>query len=392
MEVAAAHLSDIQSSSQATGLFKGWRDINVAAEIGGTITHVAVEEGSRVKQGQLLVELDHVQLDAQAASTQAQLDGARAQLALTKSATRPQQLAQAEAALSQAQATLDLAQKNYRRQQELYAAGVISKSVLDAAELQLKQAQAGFDAAQEQVSLAKEGARVEDIQAAEAAVRGLEAALVIAKENQRKAFVKAPFAGKVTKVIPEEHEMVAPGTVLLGLVDDSVMELTVGVNAEVVAKLRIGAPVQVAVEALGEEVRGTVSAIGVKGDDVTGTFPVKLAVANKTGRVLSGMVGNATLPLVTKHGVLVLPREVVLFQKDGTYVMVVEQGPQGSIARSRKVELGLDAGSFVEVKSGLKVGDQVIVTGMKNAYDGDPVKVTATREMALPDATADGSP
>jgi multidrug efflux pump subunit AcrA (membrane-fusion protein) len=385
VETSAARLGTIQASSQATAMFKGWRDITLTAEISGILTKVNVDDGARVKQGQLLAELDHTQLDANVASTQAQLDGARAQLAQAKTATRPQQLAQAEAALSQAQAALDLAKKNFQRQLELFKADVISKAALDAAETQQKQAQGAFDAAQQALSLAHEGARAEDIQSAEAVVHGLEAALTIAKDTQRKAFIKAPFAGRVSKVFPKQHEMVAAGTPVLGLVDDSVMELTVGVAGDIIAKLAVGAPASVHVEALTSDVKGKVSALGIKGDDVSGTFPVKLAVANPEARLLSGMVGTVTLPLATRTNVIVLPRDVVQFMKDGTNVMLAESSGGKTVARSRKVELGLDAGKYVEIKSGLAVGDTVIVTGMKSVFDGDEVNVTATKEMQLPE-------
>jgi HlyD family secretion protein len=388
VETANVRLGDLQASSSATALLEGCRDISVAAEIGGTISRLYVDDGSRVKQGQLLAELDHTQLDANVASTQAQLDGARAQLAIAKSATRPQQLAQAEAALSQAQAGLDLAQKNYDRQQELFKAGVISKAAIDAAETQLKQAQSGYDAAAQAVSLAKEGARVEDVQAAQAAVHGLEAALTIAKDTQRKAYMKAPFAGQVTKVIPEEHEMVAAGTVVMGIVDDSQMELTVGVNGEVIPKLALGQPVEIAIEALATTVKGKVKAIGVKGDSVSGTFPVKLALDNAGGKLLSGMVGTVTLPTAAKRNVIVVPREVVLFMKDGTYVMLAVTEGGKTLARSRKVEVGLDAGQYLEIKSGISAGDELIVTGMKNVFDGDSINVTAKRELELPQIAA----
>lgn len=389
VETAIVSVGDVQASSLATALLEGQRDITIAAEIGGTIARLYVDDGSRVKAGQLLAELDHTQLDANVASTQAQLDGARAQLAIAKSATRPQQLAQAQAALDQAQAALDLAQKNYDRQLELFQAGVISKAAIDAAETQLKQAQSAYDAARQALSLAKEGARTEDIQAAQAVVDGLAAALTIARDAQRKAYIKAPFSGQVTSVLPEEHEMVAPGQALMGIVDDSKMELAVGVSGEIITKLAVGQQVDVAIEALNGSVSGKVKAIGVKGDAVSGTFPVKITLDNTNGRLLSGMVGSVTLPTATKRGVIVLPRDAVLYMKDGTYAMVAVNEGGRTVARSRKIEIGLDAGQFLEIKSGLAAGEELIVTGMKSVFDGDPVKVTAKRELELPRLAAE---
>jgi RND family efflux transporter MFP subunit len=394
VEVAKVRTGRVSSAAHSSGLFRGWRDITLSAEIGGTVARVLAQDGARVKDGQLLVELDHTQLDAQVESTRAQLDGARARLAMVQTATRPQQLAQAEAALAQAAAALELAKKQYARQQQLYEAGVISKAALDSAEAQLSQAQAAYDTAAEAVSLAKEGARKEDIQAAQAVVKQLEAALTLAEDQARKALIKAPFAGKVTQVLPKEHEMVAPGTPVLGLVDDSRMEVIVGVNAETVAKLEVGRKVTVRVEALDAEFAGKVEALGVKGDTDTGSFPIKLSVVNADRRILSGMTAEVTLPTVSHDNVIVLPREVVLFQQEGARVMVrsteqptgaAGQAQAGDVARSREIKLGLDAGAFVEVVQGLKVGEEVIVTGMKDVFDGTPIRVVATREMPLPE-------
>jgi HlyD family secretion protein len=377
-------LGDIQSSSTATALFKGIRDVTLSAESSGNISKILVTEGSRVKTGQLLVELDHVQQDAQLASTQAQLDAARTRLDVARSAVRPQELAQAEAGLSQAQAALDLADKNLKREQKLYASGVTARVVLDAAESQYKQAQAGYETAQQAVSLAKEGARSEDIKAAEATVRQLEAAVKQVADLRQKAFIKAPFAGKVTKVDPEEHEMLAAGMPVLGLVDNSTMELTIGVSSDVVTKIKQGQAVKVSVESLGRKFSGNVKAIGVKGDDVTGTFPVKINVTNKDESLLAGMTGEVELPLVAHKNVVILPRAAVLFQTKGAFVMVRE----GQVAKSREIKTGLESGTFIEITQGLKEGDEVIVVGMKNVFDGTAIKIVKTQELELPASAA----
>lgn len=378
--LATVRAGDIQTSARATSVFLGWRDVTLAAEVGGTVLRIPHDEGSKVAQGELLLELDHTQLDAQLASTQAQLDAARAQLTEIRDATRPQQLAQAEAALSQASAALDLAQKTYIQVQELYDAGVVARSQLDAAEAGLAQAQAAYDAAAQQVSLAREGARAEQIEMVEAQVRGLEAALVMVQDQRDSAFVTAPFGGKLAVVYPEEHEMVGPGAPLLSLVDDSVLELTVGVDDTAVAVLELGHVVQITVDALGLSVQGHISSIGVKADEASGLFPVKLTVPNEDGKVLAGMVGTVALPLETRRDVIVLPREVILFQRGEAMVMVRD----GEHARSLKVELGLESETHVEIVSGLSAGDELICVGQQNVFDGDLIEITNTCELPLP--------
>jgi len=386
VETATVHTGDIQAQYKATAVFQGWRDIVLSTEIGGTVQAIQVDEGDAVRKDELLIEIDHTQLDAQVLSTQAQLDAARAQLAEISNATRPQQLAQAEAALSQAEAALELADKELARQQQLYEAGVTARAQLDAAEAAHTQAQAAYNAAAEQLSLAKEGARTEQVQAVEAQVRGLEAALAIAQDQRDSALITAPFTGKAAILYVDEHEMIGPGAPLLAIVDDSMMELTVGVDDLTIGRLEVGQELRIEVEALTNFAQGYISSIGVKADEVSGTFPVKLAVENPDGQILSGMVGNAFLPVAAHRDVVIVPRSVLQFSGGKSYVFVVVQ----ERANHRGIETGIDDGTFVEVLSGLEAGEELIVKGQHNVSDGNRILVVNTVEMEMPTVQQDG--
>jgi len=205
---------DLLLSVSASGTVEAISLVDVRSRATGQVRTVLVEEGDRVRSGQVLVEIDDP--DARAAvetargalvAAEARLSEAQAQVTVTRSATatairqaeanvaaararlaqaqgsRPEEIAQAEEAVRQAQATEALAKQNLARQEQLFNEGFVSRSALDQARSQYDVAASQLRAAQTRLAQVRAGGSAEDVEIARAQLRQTEAQLVEARNG-----------------------------------------------------------------------------------------------------------------------------------------------------------------------------------------------------------------
>lgn len=247
------------------------------------------------------------------------------------------------ARLEQAQAAFDAARANNERMRSLFDEGAVSRQQWEQAELQQTQAAVALD---------------------------------LARSALADTTIVAPFDGAVTSLAVEAGETASPGVPLLTVVDPSRLYLEGSVSdthAPLIARDR---EVRVEIEALpGRTFSGRIESIAAAADSQRRTFPVRIALPDPPPGLRAGMFARAILPLERSEGALLVPVEAVLGQDGERHLYVVE----GKVARRRKVETGLSDGVMVEVRSGLREGERVVVAGQQYLKDGAPVE------------TADGS-
>lgn len=144
---------------------------------------------ARLQQAQATTDATDASVNAQVKSAQAALDAAKSRLAIMRSGARTQEQAQAKNAVELAQATYDNDKANYDRLKRLFDDKAVSQSTLDNASTKLKISQAQLNSAQEQYDLVKEGARKEEIDAAESAVQQAQEGVTTAKANLKQVDV-----------------------------------------------------------------------------------------------------------------------------------------------------------------------------------------------------------
>ncbi len=174
------------------------------------IVRILVQEGDRVKQGQLLAELDATRLQASADRAAADAEAARNTLARLRNGSRPQEIAQARAAVAAAVATEANARVTYARFAKLAVISAESLLDRDNAEQALKVASANRDSAEQALALAVEGPRWEDVKVAEAQLRSAEAAEVYTRRQLADARLYAPADGTIEDRVLEVGDMASP--------------------------------------------------------------------------------------------------------------------------------------------------------------------------------------
>lgn len=194
-------------------------DAQLGFKIPGRVTERLVSEGQRIATGQLIARLDDAEQKEQLALRRAELAGAEAMLAELEAGSRPQEIAAAEAAVRSAEADRDRAKLDFTRSEELRTKDVISSRDFEAAQAQLKVAEARVTEAAERLKLIKAGPRAESIQQARARVEQGKAAVAIAATQLENTTLFSPLNGIVLSHNIEAGEYVSPGTGVVTVAD-----------------------------------------------------------------------------------------------------------------------------------------------------------------------------
>jgi RND family efflux transporter MFP subunit len=331
---------------QATGYVTARRAATVSAQITGTLTAVLIDEGFKVKKGQVLARLDDTGLKAGLAIAEAQVRSAQATVGQLRA-----QLAQAEA--------------DARRQAELAASGMTTRQLQEQTATTVRTYTAQLDVAQRQVEAVQ-------AQAAQARV------------NFDYATVRAPFDGVVTARSAQVGEIISPlsaggGFTRTGvgtIVDMDSLEVNVDVNEAYIAQVKADMPCEAVLDAYPDwKIPAHVVAVIPSADRGKATVKVRVALEQKDDRVVPDMGVRVTF-LATKPkasaaptpGVL-LPPDTVVQREGATVVFTVSDGR----AQQRTVKLGADAGKFRLATEGLKAGETVVVAPPAGLKDGSTV-------------------
>jgi membrane fusion protein (multidrug efflux system) len=208
--------------------------------------------------------------------------------------------------------------------------------------------------------------------AAEARALAAKAAVRTAEVAVSRASILAPFAGTIASVDAEVGEVVAPGAPLIRLVQLDPVKVTLAVPARDVVSLKVGAPAVIQVDASSARVSGTVYRIEPAADLKTRSFVVEVEAKNAERALLPGMIATVEISSTLAEQGLVIPQDWLVTGLEQVGIFLNVDG----VARFRKVELGPIVRNQVLVKSGLSVGDLLVITGHRDLAEGDALLVS----------------
>jgi HlyD family secretion protein len=297
--------------------------------ISGLVSEKAVQKGSRVKRGDVLLRLDDRELQAQV------------QLALRS-------MEAAKGVAEQARLEAELAQQLWKRGQDLARNNVVSASALDQDRTRALTAEAGASSAQ-------------------ARIRQAEASLDAARATLAKTVMTAPFDGVVLDITTEVGEWISPSPpgvfipAVVDLIDPQALYISAPIDEADVARLRVGLPVRITLDAFrGQSFAGTLSYVSSFVETrqeqnrtlrVEAVFETKQLPAN----LLPGLSADLEVILDAREKVLRIPTYALL---EGGRVLVAQKG----LLVEKKVGAGLHNWSFTELVSGLAEGEFVVVS------------------------------
>ncbi len=330
----------------ASGYVVAQRKASVSSKSTGRLSYLGVEEGSRVKKGEIIARLENEDLAAVRDRAAANLNAARA-------------------TLGQAQAELTDARLNYQRLQQLLAQNLISRQDHDAAAARYQKAVAG-------------------VANARANINSAAAALDEAQTAVEYSLIRAPFDGVVLTKNAEVGEVVAPfgaavnaRAAVATMADMSSLMVEADVAESNINLVKLGQPCEILLDALpGVRFPGKVHMIVPTADRSKATIMVKVVFDSLEPRILpemSAKVAFLSRPLKSNEA---QPRLVVnpkaLLPKNGKLLAFVLKDQK---VQEVPVEVGPKLGDLVEVLGGLQEGDKVVLQPPASLRSGDRVQV-----------------
>lgn len=354
---ATASGGKLSGGSVVSGKLVALSSANVVPKMAGRVAAIPVDVGSEVKEGDLLVRLDAAELAALVDLYAAQLDKAR-------NSDLPAQKNQAELNLANAGAAFKTSEADYERSKQLRDAAVISPQQFEQVERQYLQAKAAFEAAQKGLDILENATIPQTI-------RQFEAQLNKARADFANSVIRSPISGVVTARNVNPGEMASPAQPVVSLANLDTVLVEAGVGEEQVNNLKAGQVVRVKVGAVRDEpFAGKVTNIALAASPSTKVYPVKIQIENPGHLLKPGMFAEVFLDGGDEEGV-VIPRDALVRSDGKEYVWVVT----GGRASKREVVAGPEDGKSVVVKSGLRDGEEVAVTGLDSLSDGMTVGV-----------------
>ncbi|HEU5162376.1 MAG TPA: efflux RND transporter periplasmic adaptor subunit [Thermoanaerobaculia bacterium] len=340
LETVAA--TSIDSVREAPGSIRAALSSDLSSKALGNVKAIHVKEGDRVRAGQLLIEIDAAELDAQVARARGasnEVDSA---------------IAGAVAAHAGAQSQYALAKSTYDRFRALRERNSVSAQEFDEVEARYRGAEAELARAARGVEQA--GAKKQQVAAETTAA------------NAMSAFgrIRAPFAGVVARKYVDPGAQAAPGMPLLRIDADRDFRFEAAVDDALASSIQPGTRVRVRVGASDQVVAGTVAEVAPAIDPGTRTSIVKIALDAASPAIRSGMYGSALIPTGARPAITV---PVAAVARRGQLENVWIAGPDGK-ARLRLVRSGAAVDDRIEILSGLAAGERVIVSRPAGLAEG----------------------
>jgi HlyD family secretion protein len=419
VQTGKAQRMDLVAVVSASGEIKPKTYVNIGANAFGKITKLYVKEGDRVKQGQMLAQLENVQPEADMSAMQASLEAARTDALAADAA-----LNTAAADLNRAKSDAERSELDWIRAQGLYKDALIAKSDYDMQKANHQTAVAGLAQAQARVAQAKAQKDSAGRRIGQAGANLTHAADVL-----KKTTYQAPYDGVITNLPVREGETVvigiqnSPGSTLMTLADMSVITAEVKVDETDIVNVQMGQPAQVTIDAIPKKIfKAVVTEIGnnaiVRSTGVSTSqqitssqeakdFKVVVTLQDPPQDLRPGLSTTAKITTATRENALTIPIQALTVRRPVDLVPKDEKGavqaatPQkdaskdGSkdkdkqeiqgvfILRNHKAEFvpvdtGIAGTTDIEVIKGLQEGDE-IVTGsykvLRTLRPGSSVKV-----------------
>lgn len=378
--ISVKRVKDVQRMLTYPGRVYAFQKSILTFRVGGPLLEICVEPGDRVRKGQKLMQIDPRDYQVQLELEQSKLDAARSNLEAMKRGARPEDIVLLETSVEQARATYDLAKSEFQRSKQLVERRAVSASEYDTAYRTFVNAGLSLEAARKELEKGKAGARMEDIQAAEAEIRGLEASLQAAKNNLADTILVAPYDGVITTRMIEPYEMVTVSPSykeVLGIHDISRLKIEVFVPEKEMAsgKFVKGLSVQVAFHVQpNRQYEAKLYEIDTQPTEVGLTYKLTFVLkAPSDTSILPGMIAEVSIPEFSSGtpatDSLVVPASAVMDNQ----VWIVN-ADHLTVSKRTIVRGPLIAGDRYVIYSGLEEGEQVVTEGARFLREGEKIQ------------------
>ena len=358
-KIASVERGDLARVVVATGKIQPLSKVEIKSKASGIVKKLYVDYGDRVKQGQLLAELDKIQLEAAERAYRANLQAAEAALDSSK-ATLERNKVDAEGP------DVPFLKLNMERAEQMYKDGVMSKSLVEDAEKNYQLALNKQVSAERNLAVSKA-----EIAKCEAQVAQARASLENAQEDLRNSTIVSPIDGLVLSrdvnigdAVSSILVLGSQATLIMTLGDVSEVYVQGKVDEADIGKVFLSQPARIVVESFKDKkFTGKVtkiSPLGKEKDNVT-TFEVRVSISNPGGELKANMSANAEILLEEKKNVLMIPEAALIYDKERKPSVEIPDAKAENGKKKLSVKLGISNGVKTEILEGLNEKQQVVL-------------------------------
>ncbi|MGM9569326.1 MAG: efflux RND transporter periplasmic adaptor subunit [Phascolarctobacterium sp.] len=343
------------------GQIKPEARIDIVNKYAGVIDEIKVDLGQRVEAGQLLAQQRLTDAAAEVQKTQARYQEASANAATYDT--------DYTANIARYEADYKLAKVNAERYEKLFKMGAVSQYERDA----MQQTMVNKKALYEELALQRHfGNRPSQVYRQEQIAERRYQEYIIAQNKYEDMVFRAPRSGVVVYRNAEVGAYAAAGTKLLSILDDSGYKVDCELTEADAAAFNEGAKVQLLVESMGEECRGTVVYVSPDRSRESNKFYLRVRLDEWPAKLKAGLFARGELQLLQKQAALFVPKSS-LYDRNGKYYAYVLTA--GNKVEQRALILGASNEQEVEVLKGLQEGEQVILDNLSRLRAGMTVDV-----------------
>ncbi|MGG1658890.1 efflux RND transporter periplasmic adaptor subunit [Brevibacillus sp. NRS-1366] len=354
--------------SELSGTLAPLEEAMVSFEVGGRVVELNRNEGDTVQAGDILARVNAQDYSLQVASTNAAVQQSAANLSKVNNGAQEQEITQARLLVEKATIAYQKMQDDFKRIEQLYQEKAISKSDYENAKNGLTLSQKDLQNAQQAYSLVTQGARAEDKDLSRATYNQAVIAKEVAASTLAKTQLRSPINGTIIAKLSSTGSLVASGTPVYQVGHIDTLKVVLPVPDREISTWKEGEVVSL--DLYGQKRDGKVMKIFPATNQSTGTIGVEVQIANPKHDWFAGQVVKATKTMQGQIGIFVPVEAVISRGNNDAHVFVNHDGK----AIKTSVEIGQITNDKLEIKSGLKEGDQLIVKGVDRLFDGDPIE------------------
>jgi len=350
VEVTRAVMGEISSRIESTANLRARRNVTLMSQATGVVRSLHAEEGDYVKQGKLLCLLDDRELKIS-------LELAEQRLAQTRV-----QLESAKILREKNETQIGNKKTEIARNDGALEAGLVSET--DVMLLNNQLSELIHDERAQAASVRENGFRVEE----------LTAEIERAKVQISHTRVVAPFAGRITERMVELGQTIGGTDELFRLAAFSPLYADAFLSEADANRVKRGQEVAITIGAGGEMVAGRVIRVSTVVDDSTGTVKVTSELQPRNSAFRPGAFVRVEIETDTRTETVLIPKKAIVEEEGSLYVFV----SKGEAVERREVAAGYEDGPVIEIRSGIAVGEEVVVAGQGSLSDAAKIRIVGT--------------
>lgn len=368
-----AHAVEEQSIANAEkfyGVIVSKETVTISSSIPGNLKLAPDKNGGEVHKGDLLFLIENKDIESELLNKNAAVDVSKANLEKIKAGVSEQEINSVEKNVQAAKVKYDAANRNTERLTVLFENGAISKQQMEQAESELEIAKSQYEALNYQLEQMKAGPTKETVQVGETQYQQANAAYSAIQSKAENLSIKSPISGFIIDIQAEKGEFVGAGMPLAFIHNIDQVYAHINVPESYYLNLKQGDQVEVKVATLNKNFIGKIIEMPPHADLKTNLFKVKVMIDNENGLLKPGMTAEVNVPVADKKAAITVPADAVLNDRGDYVVYVIKNG----VAEKRMIQTGIRTETKIEVVSGLRKGEDIIVDGVEFVRDGDKVQ------------------